>query len=121
MGDDDVLDAAALDALRQLTTPGEPDVLAEVLALFRDEVPRRIERLQAALDAGSASDLHRASHSLKGSAGNIGARALEAACRRLDDRARAGDMADAPGLVADVLRELDRVVAEIARLLPPSG
>ena len=115
--DDPILDPGVLDSLRQLTPPGEPDVLAQVLTLFRDEAAGRLARLQAALATASAGDMHRAAHSLKGSAGNIGAPALMAACRRLDDQARAGDLTDADKLVDEVGRELRRVEAEIARLL----
>ena len=43
-----VLDPAVVDRLRQLTPPGEPDVLAEIFTVFLEEVPRRIERLKAA-------------------------------------------------------------------------
>jgi len=73
MTNPDVLDPAVVDSLRQLTPPGEPDVLGEVLRLFLDEVPRRVARLKAAWDDRNAGELQRAAHSLKGSSGNIGA------------------------------------------------
>ena len=38
------LDPAVLESLRELTPPGEPDVLKEVLQLFLEDVPGRIER-----------------------------------------------------------------------------
>ena len=41
-----VLDPAVLESLRQLTPPGEPDVLKVVLQLFLDDVPARVERLR---------------------------------------------------------------------------
>ena len=42
----DILDPAVIESLRQLTPPGEPDVLNEVLAIFLQEVPPRIERVR---------------------------------------------------------------------------
>ena len=112
-----VLDAAVIDTLRQLTPPGEPDVLAEVLELFLQDVPRRIEKLRAAYDASDAVELHRAAHSLKGSAGNIGAQALYGVCRQLDEKGRAGDLADAKPLVEALVAEYARVEVAIGRIL----
>ncbi len=86
-----MLDPAVVDSLRQLTPPGEPDVLSEVLRLFLDEVPRRVERLKAAWQERNAVELQRAAHSLKGSSGNIGARHMYEICKQLDERGKAGD------------------------------
>ena len=112
-----VLDPVVIDSLRQLTPPGEPDVLDEVLRMFLDEVPRRIDRLRAAWSAGDVTEVHRAAHSLKGSAGNIGAHALYAVCKQLDERGKAGDLAGTEHLVAALAEEFGKVEGEIRRLL----
>ncbi|MDO8677425.1 MAG: Hpt domain-containing protein [Acidobacteriota bacterium] len=112
-----VLDAAMIDNLRQLTPPGEPDVLAEVLELFLQDVPRRIEKLRAAWAAGDAAELHKTAHSLKGSAGNIGAQTLFGVCRQLDDKGRAGDLTDAKPLVDALVTEYARVEVAIGLIL----
>jgi HPt (histidine-containing phosphotransfer) domain-containing protein len=117
MGAGDVLDPVIIDSLRQLTPPGEPDVLDEVLRLFLDDVPRRIDRLRAAWAAGDVTEVHRAAHSLKGSAGNIGAHALFAVCKQLDERGKAGDLAGTEQLVAALVEEFGKVEGEIRRLL----
>jgi HPt (histidine-containing phosphotransfer) domain-containing protein len=117
MGGGEVLDPVIIDSLRQLTPPGEPDVLAEVLRMFLDEVPRRIDRLRAAWSAGDVTEVHRAAHSLKGSAGNIGAHALYAVCQQLDERAKAGGLAGHEHLVAALGEEFGKVEGEIRRLL----
>jgi HPt (histidine-containing phosphotransfer) domain-containing protein len=115
------LDGTVLDRLRQLTPPGGPDVLVEILTVFRDDAPRRVETLRAALDGRDADGAHRAAHSLKGSAGNIGAGPMQAICRAIEDRARAGDLAGAAALVGDLEREFARVRAEIETLLRNQG
>ena len=112
-----VLDDVVIDNLRQLTPPGEPDVLAEVLQLFLEDVPRRIAKLRAAWSNGDAAEVHKVAHSLKGSAGNVGAKALHAACRQLDEHGRVGDLSGTGPLVESVDREFARVEAEIRRLL----
>jgi HPt (histidine-containing phosphotransfer) domain-containing protein len=112
-----VLDHDVLANLRKLTPPGEPDVLAEVLLLFLDEVPPRITRLRNAWAAGNIEEVHRAAHSLKGSAGNIGARRLYDVCNRLDDRGKAGDLEAMAPLVDAVGAEFGMVETEIRRVL----
>jgi HPt (histidine-containing phosphotransfer) domain-containing protein len=111
------LDPHTLDTLRKLTTPGEPDVLAQVLRIFLDEAPRRLERLHSALAEGDAVEFQRAAHSLKGAAGNIGARAVHDAARRADELGKTGHLDSAAPLVTDIERRLGEVMAEIKELL----
>jgi HPt (histidine-containing phosphotransfer) domain-containing protein len=111
------LDPAVLESLRQLTAPGEPDVLAEVLQLFMADVPTRIERLRGAWQTGDAVTVQRAAHSLKGSAGNIGAHQLLAVCSRLDELGRSGDLSALAPLVVSLEAEYGRVESEIQRLI----
>jgi HPt (histidine-containing phosphotransfer) domain-containing protein len=113
----DVLDPEVVQRLRQLTPPGEPDVLAEILTVFLAEVPKRIDMLRAAAAAGDARGVQRAAHSLKGSSGNIGARDLHDLCRRLDEDARAGQLERIQPLVAALDGEYRKVEAAIERLL----
>ena len=117
MGELLVLDPAVIDGLRKLTPPGEPDVLGEVLAMFLTEVPPRIDRLRIAWAAGNIEEVHRAAHSLKGSAGNIGARRLHGVCAQLDEKTKSGDLAGAAPLVDALGVEFGKVESEIRRLL----
>ena len=112
-----ILDQAVISGLRKLTPPGDPDVLAEVLKLFLEEVPPRITRLRNAWQAGNIEEVHRAAHSLKGSAGNIGALRLYAVCSQLDEKARLGDVAGATPFVDALGVEFGKVETEIRRLI----
>ena len=120
MAADPVLDPAVIDRLRQLTPPGEPDVLAEILNLFVHEAPKKIQLLQSALDGGDAGQVARVAHSLKGSSGNIGANALNDVCRRIDDLARSGELSAVPPLAAALTSEYHRVELAIKQLLQTS-
>ena len=73
------------------------------------------EDIDAAMEIGNVTQVHRLAHSLKGSAGNIGARAMFNACRALDDAARDGKSDQLEKLVAAVRAEFARVKAEIQR------
>ena len=112
-----VLDPAVLAALRQLNIPGEPDVLTDVLKLFLEEVPPRMTRLRNAWSSGNIEEMQRAAHSLKGSAGNIGAQGMFDVCRQLDGLGRSGNLESASTLVDALDVEFDKVQAEIRRLI----
>lgn len=113
-GDVVVLDPAVLDTLRQLTMPGEPDVLGEVLTVFLQETPPRMERLRNAWAAGDIQQMQRAAHSLKGSTGNIGARAMFEVCKTLNET---GDAEAARPWIEALAAEFSKVEAEIQRLI----
>lgn len=114
---DGVLDPAVLDTLRQLTAPGEPDVLTEVLTLFLGDFSLRLEALRNAHAVGNIQQVQRAAHSMKGSAGNIGARALADLCRQVEEASKAGDAPEV-GRRVDVLAvEFGKVTTEIHRLI----
>jgi HPt (histidine-containing phosphotransfer) domain-containing protein len=116
MGTGPVLDPAVINTLRQLTGPGEPDVLTEVLKLFLEEVPPRIVRLRNSWEAGNIEEVHRAAHSLKGSAGNIGAQAMFDICKQLDGIGQSGGLAAAGPLIDALGVEFGKVEEEIRRL-----
>ena len=120
MPDPEVLDRAVVETLRQLTTPGEPDVLTEVLQLFLQEVPPRMDRLRIACAVGNIKEVYRTAHSLKGSAGNIGAQRLMGVCRQLDEMARAGDLTEVAPLLAALGLEYESVAAEIRLIIETS-
>jgi HPt (histidine-containing phosphotransfer) domain-containing protein len=58
--------------------------------------------------AGDAEELERAAHSLKGSASNLGAKCLSAACAEVMGIARERKLPDAT-LVARILSEFERL------------
>ncbi len=117
MAEPAVLNPAVIETLRQLTPPGEPEVLTEVLQMFLQEVPLRIDRLRNAWAAGNIEEMYRAAHSLKGSAGNIGADRLYGLCSRLDELGRARDLTTAAPLVDALGIEFAKVEAEIQRII----
>ena len=117
---DPELDPRVIERLRALTPPGEPDVLAEILQVFLEEVPKRIRALDAAAAAGDVSQVARLAHSLKGSSGNVGARSLFDVAQRIDDLAKAGDLPRVTPLVATLTGEYHRVELAIKQLLQTS-
>jgi HPt (histidine-containing phosphotransfer) domain-containing protein len=94
------LDQVALDRLRRL---GGDQLVREMIDLFLEHTPMRIE---AALVGGQAGDLgavERAAHSLGSSAGYLGAMTLKEVAGRLEHLAREQQAPAIPPL----LQELD--------------
>jgi HPt (histidine-containing phosphotransfer) domain-containing protein len=116
MSSQPVLDPAVIDTLRQLTVPGEPDVLEEVLKLFLEEAPARLSKLRNAWEARDIQSVQRMAHSLKGSAGNIGATALFEICKQLDSAGRPAVVVDTGSLIDALDTEYRKVEEEIHRI-----
>jgi CheY-like chemotaxis protein/HPt (histidine-containing phosphotransfer) domain-containing protein len=104
-----LVDAEALDNLRSLRMQGEPDPLAELVELFLSDTPSRIEQLHAAFKNCAAHDLEAAAHSLKGSAGNLGAQTIAAACARIMQAARAGDFGPVAPFIKSIEEDFEKV------------
>ncbi|WP_051434511.1 ATP-binding protein [Desulfonatronum lacustre] len=71
---------------------GDEDLVRDVLKLFLDNMPQRIQELQAALDAGDAPAVRMAAHTIKGMAANTGAEALGNLAEAMELAAMAEDL-----------------------------
>lgn len=71
----DLLDTVTLHNLVELDDGG-CGLLTEMIDIFRDDTPHRIQDILAASAAEDSEALSRAAHALKGGAGALGARAL---------------------------------------------
>ncbi|WP_166210295.1 hybrid sensor histidine kinase/response regulator [Cognatiluteimonas telluris] len=81
---DPVLDQAILGELRSVLGAE----LDKLIALFLDDTPLLLARLEAAALAPDFNELREAAHSLKSSSANLGAMALSAAAKRVELGAR---------------------------------
>ena len=104
-----LLNAEAIENLRALRMDGEPDPLAELVELFIADTPNRIAQLRAAVDNRVPHDLEASAHSLKGSAGNLGASSIEASCVHLMQHARTSNFQAAESLVKSVEDDFAKV------------
>jgi two-component system sensor histidine kinase/response regulator len=84
-----------------------------LLNLFSEEYPQRQAELRKALEARDTKLLERAAHSLRGSAGNLGAAATASAAAALEQFARDGDLKNAGESIAAIETEMARLLPEI--------
>ena len=96
------LDPDAVRALYELL--GEDrEALEEVVDAFLDEAPKRLAELRRGVDGDDPALAGRAAHTLKSNGGTFGAVELVSLCRRLEEAARANDLAGS----ADLLDAVD--------------
>jgi len=97
----DLLDLTTLRNLVELDDGGF-GLVAEMTVIFRDDTPRRLRDIHAALDARDAEGLSRAAHALKGGAGAIGARVLRTLAADLEILGRGGSAAAPEDIAAQL-------------------
>jgi CheY-like chemotaxis protein/HPt (histidine-containing phosphotransfer) domain-containing protein len=99
------------EALLLSRVDSDAQLLRDLVDLFLEECPRLVDEIRVALDKKDAKAVQRGAHSLKGSSSNLAAKMASEAAFKLERLARAGDLADAEG----VLQELE---CQLAGLKP---
>jgi HPt (histidine-containing phosphotransfer) domain-containing protein len=104
------LDPSVLQELKELQDASAgSDLFAELVQLFLDDLPDRLEGIRDAIATRDPENLRRESHRLKGSSQQMGAAKLSALCAELEGIGRAGRTDDATPYFLWVEREAGRV------------
>jgi PAS domain S-box-containing protein len=98
---------------------GDRRALASLVRTFRGDAPRKIAEIRRAVDAGDARGLQAAAHALKGAVSNFAARGAAAAAFRLQRMGEAGEMGEAPRVLAELECELGEVSRALDGLVAP--
>jgi hypothetical protein len=112
-----VLDAEALQRLRQLDPDGSRGFLGQVMRTFETSLVRHLATLR---DAQAQADLKRAgdvAHTLKSSSASVGALAFAQGCAAVERLARLGDPAALGAPLEGLLQEGERVLAAVRAML----
>ena len=99
---------------------GDRELLLELIDVFLEDAPQRIQSVRRTLVDRDAEALYRAAHALKGSAGNFGAPDVVSRANRIEALARENDL-DAAAIEFEFLEtDMNQLVAELiaARNLP---
>jgi len=92
---------------------GKDDLVLDLAGMFLEEGPKLMEQIRTHVAAGSASDLRRIAHTLKGSADVIGATPTAAAAARLEELGQAEDMAEMAAGLAVLEREMEQLLPAV--------
>jgi HPt (histidine-containing phosphotransfer) domain-containing protein len=106
-----ILDEAVWESLRSLTD--DSAFLDELIDMFVDDALPRVERVRTSLASGDHATAQTAAHSLRGSAGNIGATEVAALAREIEHDLEAG----VPVTVARADRLHDALHIAVAAIL----
>lgn len=107
--DEAPVDAEVIRELRTLQDDGNPGFLAELIDLFLSHGSQMLADLRTAFSAGNAAELLRLAHTLRGSAGGLGARRLSGLCAALEEDLRAGVRETVPAQIGAIEAEFARV------------
>jgi HPt (histidine-containing phosphotransfer) domain-containing protein len=113
MNKSNVVDWSRLDDWRDLREPGEPDLIAELVASFLQDSELRMARVVVAVQSGDRAVVRREARTVKGTAELLGAGHLRATAERLEAEAARG-LVDMLG-VAELRAALTEVQSALAR------
>ncbi len=112
--DPSILDKVALRNIRELERNGASGMLARVVEMYRNSAPQLLSDIRKGVEEGDADRTRRAAHTMKSSSANLGAVVVVALCKRLEDEARVGKLADADTLVDQIEEELGQITDVLA-------
>lgn len=111
-----MIDEAIFDSLQSL---GD-DFLGELADQFNEETEALLVQLRASFGAGETEAVGRIAHHLKGSAAQLGGRALASACDRVERDAAAGDPTVSAADLRAIELEYEKLRRSIAERLSPA-
>lgn len=104
--EDDAIDSAALARLERL---GGKTLLRQMIALFLENAPQRLNAATQGAAAGDARGVERAAHSVKSMAANVGARRLQRLAEALEAGIAGGMVDDLATRTRELVDEMERV------------
>ncbi len=114
-----LVDQQALSSLKALEKDG-PGFLAVLVREFDANFRERLVDMQTALRENDAAGLRGAAHSLKGSAGIVGARGMADLCRRLEGLAAEASIERADEVIARLAHEHEAVMPVLREAATPA-
>jgi len=117
------IDAAALAFLREPQDGGDSEFLNEIIDQFLQDAPSQLAAIRRALVHADAQALAREAHGLKGLCSIFGAHRMEAYCKDLVARGRAGSVHEADAVLTQLESEFSRVeqALKTEKARTPSG
>ncbi|MGE4108688.1 MAG: Hpt domain-containing protein [Bacteriovoracia bacterium] len=110
-----VIDEAAITTLKELDD-GQPATLLQLLDLFFEVTPKKLEAIGQAIRAGDAKTVFTEAHGLKSSCRYVGALTMANLCEKLESMGKQGELTDAPIWFKDLEREAGTVFVALKEI-----
>ena len=99
-------------------TDDDPQLLTNIVRLFREEYPPLLEVMKCAIGNGDGPALQQAAHKVKGSVVIFGARGAIDAAEQVEALGQCGSLGEAFSAVSNLESRIDEVVAALEGLVP---
>jgi HPt (histidine-containing phosphotransfer) domain-containing protein len=103
------IDTQVLGKVREMLGENAPELLADLIDIYLDDVQGVLATMRTAVDKGDTRALQQAGHKLKSSSAVLGATALAIRCGELERIGRADTTTDCRKLVLQIEAEFTRV------------
>lgn len=113
-----VLDLQVIESLRALGGVDEPQLVEELVQLFRCDAQRLISCMTQSFEEDDSDVMRRSAHTLKSSSGNLGGARLSQICRAMEEAAIDRNREEYERLLRlceSCYRELDQELSGLSR------
>lgn len=110
-----VLEAKALQSLRDMLGDAASAVIATVIESYLQDAPKLVEEIQTAIAQADCVLLKQAAHTLKSSSATLGAATLAQLCQDLERVSQTGAIAEGVSKAAQLSAEYEQVRAALQR------
>ncbi len=102
--------------LIELDPDGAPALIAELVSIFEEDAPKRIEEIEEGLEKGIPEDVSGAAHALKGGVSNLGLVRMAAIAKDAERLGRDKDLSAVAPLVPKLKEAFAEALAELKRV-----
>ena len=116
--DPTIIDPAALQRLEDW---GGQSLSKEIVRLFLENGPTRVDQIRGAMDGEDLDAPERGAHSLKSSAANVGAQVLQQVAGELELAASGGDLRRVRDLIPNLEQAFTQAAEELEVIVKEDG
>lgn len=113
MTDRPVVERSAIDRLKEW---GGDELPAKLIDIFLTHTPERMRQIREGVESKESRTSEAGAHSLKSSAGNVGASRLQRMAERAEAKAEAGDLEGVRDLLPGLEEAYDEARTELQRI-----
>ncbi len=114
------LDPDSIANLRALGDEGDDSFLQEIIGIYLEDTPLRLDDLRKAVETGDHRLYTRTAHTIKGSSSNVGAMIVRGLAEQLEHRSKVEEPASLEPLRAELEVAYKRAARALMDLLPRS-
>lgn len=111
------INMAVIDELLSLGDEGDASLLTDLIQMFLEDAPVKLNSIKTGFAKRDMHQVEKAAHSMKGSAGNLGATEVQNLCDQLQRACRTPNPEEIAGLVAQLEVPFTQVLRDLRGLL----